>query len=170
MEGTLERLMASPVSKIEIALGYMLGFTTFALVQSLMVLLFTIFVLQIHYSGNLLLVFLIEVIITVGSVNMGIFLSTFARNELQVIQFIPLVIVPQFLLSGVIWPFDEMPVLLQAIGRVLPLTYANDAMRSVMIKGFGMSDFGLLTDLAILTVFAALQIWLATLTLRREIA
>ena len=142
--GTLERLMAAPINRAEVVLGYMLGFGFFALLQSLAILLAAVLILRIHYEGHLALVFLLAGIVTVGSVNLGIFLSTFARNELQVIQFVPVVIVPQGLLSGVIWSVDSLPRWLQVVSRCLPLTYAIDALRNTMIKGQGLADSGVL--------------------------
>jgi ABC-2 type transport system permease protein len=114
--GTIERLLISPLSRAELVLGYVLGFTIFAVAQSLIILLYVIYVLQVHYAGNLGLIFLITLALTVGSVNLGIFLSTFARNELQVIQFIPLVLVPQALLGGLFWSVNSLPVVLKQLG------------------------------------------------------
>jgi ABC-2 type transport system permease protein len=108
------------------------------------------------------------VLLTLGAVNLGIFLSTFARTELQVVQFIPLVISLQGLLSGIIWPVTSLPRPLQWVARVLPLTWANDALRSVMLRGHGLDD--LLPHLAFLTGFALLMLVLAMTTLRREVA
>ncbi|MBI3287596.1 MAG: ABC transporter permease [Chloroflexi bacterium] len=166
-QGTMERLLATPISRAEIVLGYMLGFGVFALLQSAVILLFTIFVLRIHYVGNLALVFLLEAILTVGAVNLGIFLSTYARTELQVVQFIPLVIVPQALLSGILLPVKDLPGFLQAIAYLMPLTYANRAMTGVMIKSFGLGQVA--PDLAILLAFAVGALLLSATTLRREI-
>ncbi len=67
--------------------------------------------------------------------SLGIFLSTFARTELQVIQFIPLVIVPQFLLSGVLFPVGSLPSILQPLVAIMPLGYAVDGLRQVFIRG-----------------------------------
>src|SRR5204863_9382602 len=99
-QGTMERLIASPVSRIEMVLGYMLGFGFFSMVQAAVLVLFTVYVLQIKYAGNLLSVFVITLALVLGAVNLGILLSAFARNELQAIQFIPIVILPQVFLSG----------------------------------------------------------------------
>ena len=167
--GTLERLMAAPINRTEVVLGYMLGFGLFALLQSLAILLAAVFILRIHYEGNLLLVFLLAGITTVGSVNLGIFLSTFARNELQVIQFVPIVLVPQGLLSGVIWSVDSLPGWLQVISRCLPLTYAIDALRNTMIKGQGLADSGVLLNALALVGFAAFFILLASRTVRQQV-
>ncbi|MDO8672730.1 MAG: ABC transporter permease [Dehalococcoidia bacterium] len=169
-QGTLERLMASPISRAEITVGYMLGFSVFAIIQAAVLLLFAVYVIQIHHAGNLLIVFVIEIVLTVGAVNLGIFLSTFTRNELQVLQFIPMVIIPQGLLSGIFWPVADMPVVLKELAYVMPITYANFALRDVMIKGLGLGEPQVLFNLAMLVVFAALMLAFASLTLRRQVA
>jgi ABC-2 type transport system permease protein len=169
-QGTLERLMASPLRRGEIVLGYMLGFGLVALVQSLIVLVFALAVLRIHNEGNVLLVFLLEALLAIGAVNLGIFLSMFARTEFQAVQFIPVVLLPQVLLSGILFPIANEPRPLQYVSAVLPLTYAVYGMRDVMLKGSGLSSGGLLLDLAVAIVFAAAMIVLASTTLRRRVA
>jgi ABC-2 type transport system permease protein len=165
-QGTMERLLATPVGRGEIVLGYMLGFGLFALVQSAVVLFFTIYVLRIHHAGNLGLAFLVEALLTVGAVNLGIFLSTYARTELQVVQFIPIVIVPQVLLSGIILPVDSLPRLLRIMASLMPLTYANRAMTDVMIRGLGFLD--VVAELAVLLGFALAALLLSALSIRRQ--
>ena len=169
-QGTLERLMASPLRRAEIVLGYMLGFTLVALVQALEVLLFGLFVLKIHNSGNVLLIFGIETLLALAAVNLGIFLSMFARTEFQAVQFIPLVIVPQVLMSGVVFPVSAEPGWMQAISNVLPLTYAVNGLRDVMLKGAGLSWSGVQLDAAVLLGFCLLAMLAATATLRRRVA
>ena len=149
-------------------MGYICGFTLFALVQSLLILLFVVFALKVHYSGNLALVFLVSALLTIGSVNLGIFLSTFAQNEFQVVQFIPLVLGIQIFLSGVFWPVAQLPAALRPISYILPLTYANDAPRGVMLKGADIG--GIASQLGALLVFALAMVLLSTLTMRRQIA
>ncbi len=167
-QGTIERVMVSPLTRPELVMGYICGFTLFALVQSLLILFFVVFVLKVHYSGNLALVFLVSALLTVGSVNLGIFLSTFAQNEFQIVQFIPLVFGVQIFLSGIFWPVAQLPALLQPISYILPLTYANDALRGVMLKG---DEFiGIAGQLSALLIFALLMVMLSALTMRRQIA
>ncbi|MBO0685488.1 MAG: ABC transporter permease, partial [Candidatus Dormibacteraeota bacterium] len=101
-QGTLERLMASPLRRGEVVIGYMLGFALLAVLQSAEVLAFSLWVLHVHNQGNVGLIFSVEVILALAAVNLGIFLSLFARTEFQAVQFIPLVILPQVLLSGII--------------------------------------------------------------------
>jgi ABC-2 type transport system permease protein len=169
-QGTLERLMASPLRRGEIVLGYMLGFGLVALVQSALVLIFSVAVLRIHNEGNVLLVFLLEALLAIGAVNLGIFLSMFARTEFQAVQFIPIVLVPQVLLSGILFPIANEPTPLQYVSNVLPLTYAVYGMRDVMLKGAGLGSGGLLLDLGVAIVFAVAMIVLASTTLRRRVA
>jgi ABC-2 type transport system permease protein len=168
MQGTMERLMATPAGRGEIVLGYTLGFGLFAVIQSLIVLLWCVYVLNIHYVGNLLLIFVVEAILTVVAVGMGIFLSIFARNELQAVQFIPIVIVPQAFLSGFIWQIRDMPNWLQPFAYLMPMTYGIRALRDVMIKGFGILEVA--PDLTILILLAVGTLALATLSLQREAA
>lgn len=165
-QGTIERLLVSPLSKAELVLGYVVGFTLFALVQSLLILLFVIYVLRVHYTGNLALLFLVTVTLTVGGVNMGIFASAFARNELQVVQFIPLLLVPQILLGGLFFPVATLPVVLKQLAYVFPLTYANIALKGVMLKGDGLATIW--PDLLFLVGFAAVMIVGSALSLRQE--
>ena len=169
-QGTMERLWASPLSRAEMVLGYMLGFSVFALLQSLIVLLFSAYVLRVHYSGNLAIVFLIEAILTVAAVNLGIFLSAFARNEFQAVQFMPLVIIPQILLGGVIFPVGDMAPYLRWISHFLPLTYANAALRDVMVRGYALTHPDVAANVGVLLAFAAAIVVLGALTLRRESA
>src|SRR5690348_11414442 len=165
-QGTIERLMVSPLSRAELVMGYVLGFTLFALLQSLIILLFVVYVLRVHYAGNLGLLFLVTLALTIGAVNMGIFASAYARNELQVIQFIPLLIVPQILLGGLFFPVKTLPIILKQLAYVFPLTYANFALKDVMLKGFGAGDVW--PDLVFLVGFALAMVLLAAFTLRQE--
>jgi ABC-2 type transport system permease protein len=111
-------------------------------------------------------VFVVELLLALMAVNLGIFFSTFARNEFQVVQFIPLVVVTQMLLSGAFWAIKTMPSWLQPIAWLMPLTYANEALRDVMIKGFNLGN--ILVDVLALIVFAVAFVVLAAQTVRRQ--
>jgi ABC-2 type transport system permease protein len=169
-QGTLERLMASPLRRGEVVVGYMLGFGLLALAQGAIILLFSLFVLHIHNEGNAALVFLVEALMAIAAVNLGIFLSLFARSEFQAVQFIPLVILPQALLSGILFPVSQEPRVLQYASSVLPLTYAVNAMRDITIRGAGLATGSLQLDLAVIGLFAVALVPLAAMTLRREVA
>ncbi len=183
--GTLERLLATPVAKAEIVIGYVAGFGILATIQVIVLLTFSLADVQVPAFGPLpafalglgvanagspFLVFVIVLLLAIGAVNLGIMLSTFARTELQVIQFIPIVIVPQGLLGGLIWPVESLPDVLQPIARMLPLTYGIEGLRSVLVRGAGLGDPTLRLDLAVLAGVATLFALLATRTIRREVA
>jgi ABC-2 type transport system permease protein len=169
-QGTLERLMASPLRRGEIVLGYMLGFTVLALIQSAEVLVFSLAVLKVHNQGNVILIFGIEALMALTAVNLGIFLSMFARTEFQAVQFIPLVIVPQVLLSGILFPVSTEPRPLQVVSDALPLTYAVNGLRDVMVKGADLTWASLQLDAGVVAGFCVLLIVAGVATLRRRIA
>jgi len=183
--GTLERLLATPVSRAEIVLGYSLGFGFFATLQIALVLAFVIgrvtvpaigpmpeigIGLGVKTIGNPLIAYLLVLVLGLGAVSLGIFLSTFARSEFQILQFIPIVIVPQGLLGGFFWPIEQLPSLLQPVARILPVTYAIDGLRQVMIAGADLSSGEVLLDLGVLAAIAAVFVVLASATIRREVA
>jgi ABC-2 type transport system permease protein len=165
-QGTLERLMASPVSRVDIVIGYLLGFFLFALLQTLIIVLFTIYALDVQYKGDLWQIFVFQIIVLIGAINLGIFISAFARNEFQMVQFIPLIILPQVFLCGILWPVDQMNNVLQWIAKFLPLTYAVEGLRDVMLNGKSLTEVGF--DLAILAAFAVGISVITALTLRRS--
>ncbi|HET9681016.1 MAG TPA: ABC transporter permease [Candidatus Limnocylindrales bacterium] len=183
--GTLERLLATPVTRGEIVLGYSLGFSFFATIQ---VLIMTVYILgrldvpafgpvgaftlglDAPSAGSPLIAFFVGFLLAVGAVNLAIFLSTFARTELQIVQFIPIVIVPQGLLGGIFWPIDRLPDVLQWIAHVLPVTYAVEALREVMLKGADLGSSVVETDLLVLAGIAVVFVILASLTIKREVA
>ena len=109
------------------------------------------------------------VLLALGAVSLGIFLSTFARTELQVIQFIPIVLVPQFLLSGVLFPVNSLPEILQPLVKIMPLGYAVDALRQVFIRGADLSVPEVQLDIAVLAGVAVLFAFVASRTIRRDV-
>ena len=137
--GTLERLLTTPVYRWEIVLGYVLGFGVFTVIQSALVAWFAINILDVMMIGSFPLVLLITILTSMVALSIGIFLSTFANNELQVIQFIQITLVPQIFFSG-LFDISAMPTWLQFIGRFMPLTYVVESLRSIMIRGKGWED------------------------------
>jgi ABC-2 type transport system permease protein len=183
--GTLERLLATPVRRVEIVVGYSFGFAIFATLQVALVLAFVLGSVHIDSIGPLpeinvglgvaiagspYLAFVITLLLAICAVNLGIFLSTFARTEFQILQFIPLVIVPQGLLAGIFWPVESLPGVLEPIARVMPMTYGIDGLREVLVKGSGLADAAVQLDIAVLAGIALVLAVLATLTIRREVA
>lgn len=182
--GTLERLMATPVTRGEVVTGYILGFGLFATIQVVLLMTWALSSLHvpaigplpdfwlglgISIAGSPLSAFLVVVVTALGAVSLGIFLSTFARTELQIIQFIPLVLVPQFLLSGVLFPVSSLPSVVQPLVRIMPLTYTVEGLRQVFIAGADLAGETLRFDLVILAGFALFFAAIASLTIRRDV-
>ncbi|MBC8079635.1 MAG: ABC transporter permease [Gorillibacterium sp.] len=134
--GTLERLLASPLRKWEIVCGYVAGFGVFTFLQSALIVWFTVNVLGLMMEGSFGLLLLITLLLTMTALTLGILLSTYANNEFQMIQFIPLVITPQIFFSG-LFDLDTMAPWLRWLSTIMPLKYGADALRDIMIRGEG---------------------------------
>ncbi|MFJ7406804.1 MULTISPECIES: ABC transporter permease [unclassified Lysinibacillus] len=162
--GTLERLLATPIKRSEIVAGYLIGYGLFAFMQTIIIVLFGIYILDIVHVGSIWLVFLINILIALVSLSLGALLSSFAASEFQMMQFIPIVIVPQVFFSG-IFPLDNMVEWLQSIGHIMPLYYAADALNGVMYKGYSFNE--IVVNLVILACFAIVFIMLNIISLKK---
>lgn len=162
--GTLERLLATPVRRHEIVFGYLLGYGTFAVIQTLIVVFFAVKVLDITLVGSLWHVILINLLLALVALSLGILLSAFAHSEFQMMQFIPVVIIPQIFFAGIL-PVDEMAGWLQAIAKVMPMYYGGDALKNVMYKGMGLGDIR--TDLLALFGFVVIFVTLNIFALKK---
>jgi ABC-2 type transport system permease protein len=168
-QGTLEKFMVSPLSRVEMVSGYVLGFSLFTLLQSTTTLLVVTIGFGVPMRGNPLTALAVVLLLGAGALVLGSFFSNFARSEFQVVQFIPLIITPQIVLCGVWWPLQSVPEFIRPISYILPLTYASDALRAVMLRGASITDI-LYPDLLALSVFFLFFFIAATLMLRREVA
>jgi ABC-2 type transport system permease protein len=164
-QGTRERLMASPVSRVDIIVGYLLGFLIFAMVQTLILFFYSVYVLKAAFHGSLWQIILFQILIGVLAVCLGIFTSAFAKNEFQMVQFIPLIILPQVFVCGLLFPVEQMPNYLQWLAKFLPLTYGVEGMRALMLQGESLLDIG--KDIWVLAVYAIGLMVLAGISLRR---
>jgi ABC-2 type transport system permease protein len=153
LSGTLERLLSTPVRRWEIVLGYIIGFGIFAFIQSIIIVSFSVYILDLYVAGSIWLTLLITCMLSLTALTLGTFLSAYANNEFQMIQFIPLVIVPQVFFSG-LFPMESMNTWLQMLGKLFPLTYGADAMRQVMIRNQGFTEIAL--DFTVLLLFSLL--------------
>lgn len=162
--GTLDRLMSTPVRRSEIVFGYLLGYGLFAVIQTLIVVFYSVKVLGIVMAGSLGSVIIINLLLALVALSLGILLSAFANSEFQMVQFIPLVVVPQVFFAG-IFPVDGMADWLQAVARIMPMYYGGDALQAVMYKGMGLSD--IYADLVVLVGFALVFIVLNIAVLRK---
>lgn len=162
--GTLDRLLATPVKRSEIVFGYMISYGIVAIAQSTVIVLATIVLLKIEVVGSIVNIILISLLFALVALAFGILMSTLANSEFQMMQFIPLVVVPQVFFSGII-PLDSMATWVQYIGKVLPLTYTGDALTKIVMEGAPLTQLG--GDIFALFIFLIILVALNIIGLKR---
>jgi ABC-2 type transport system permease protein len=164
--GTLERLLTTPLARLDLLLGYGTAFGVAAAVQALVTVTVTTTLYDLDVAGSRWLVVLIAVVDAVLGVALGLLASAFARSEFQAVQFMPVIVLPQFFLCGLLVPRGQMAGWLQAVSDVLPLTYAVEALQEV---GRSVTATAVLwRDVGIVAGVALLALALAAATLRRR--
>ncbi len=163
--GTLERLLAMPMGKLDFLLGYALAFGLIAALQSALAVAVSVGLLDLEIAGPVWLLTVVAVADAVLGAALGLFVSAFAQTEFQAVQFMPVVVIPQILLCGLLIDRDQMPDVLSAISDVLPLSYAVDAMQHLTIS---TSTAEVWADLAVVGGFVLGGLALGAATLRRR--
>lgn len=163
--GTLERLLSTPLKRSELVAGYIGGFGIFTMVQALLISWFCIQILGIMMDGAFGYVLLVTLLLSLTALTLGTLLSAFANNELQMIQFIPLIIVPQLFLSG-LFPLDTLPGWLVSLKYMMPLAYGTEALSDIMIRGKGWDSIAI--NVVVLLAFSALFSLLNVIALRKH--
>jgi len=161
--GTLERLLSSPIRRWEIVIGYVIGFGIFTMVQSIIIVLYSVYILDLIQIGSIFYVILITLLLSLTALTLGMLLSSYAKNELQMFQFIPIIIVPQVFFSG-LFNLDAISSTVSWISTITPLYYAGDALKNVMIRGLGIRDICI--PLILLSIFSLVFILCNILSLK----
>ncbi|MCZ2804009.1 ABC transporter permease [Modestobacter sp. VKM Ac-2983] len=164
--GTLERLLTTPLSRLDLLLGYGLAFGLAAAAQAVVTVTIATTVYDLDVTGSLSLVVLIAVVDAALGVALGLLASAFARSEFQAVQLMPVVVLPQFFLCGLLAPRDQLAGWLQAVSDVLPLSYAVSALQEV---GASPEATGTMwVDVGVVAGATLLALGLAAATLRRR--
>ena len=166
--GTLERLMTMPLAKLDVLAGYAVAFGLMAIVQATVVSLLAFGALGLDVAGPHWAVVALAVANATLGMALGLFVSAFATTEFQAVQFMPAIVFPQLLLSGLFVARDEMARWLQLISDALPLVYAYDALARV--AGGGNYGARFAADVAVTVGAAFLALALGAATLRRRTA
>jgi ABC-2 type transport system permease protein len=166
--GTLERLLAMPMGKLDFLLGYALAFGLVAAVQAVLAVTVSVGLLGLDIQGPVWLLGLVAVADAVLGSALGLFVSAFARTEFQAVQFLPAIVFPQLLLCGLIIPRENLDRPLELVSNVLPLSYAVDAIRHVTTSTEITGTF--VSDIAIVVGCILLALVLGAATLRRRTA
>jgi len=166
VSGTLERLLTTPIGRLELLGGYALSFGLLAAVQATLVSALTLGPLGLRVNGPVVVLVLLAICVAVLGTGLGLLASAFARSEFQVVQFFPVIVIPQLLLCGLLVARQRMPAGLHAISDVLPLSYAVDGMHH--LSGQAGTSLALWGDIAIVLAFAVGALLLGAVTLRRR--
>lgn len=164
--GTLTRLLATPVRGAEIVLGYALAFGLIAALQGAILLIVALWVFGAMNAGSLALAFLVVILVAIDAMSLGILLSAAAKRELQAVQMIPIVVFPTFLLSGIFVAVESLPAWLRPFSWAIPPTYAVEALRDIMLRGWGLAEVW--PYILGLVGFGALFLSIAALSLERQ--
>lgn len=133
--GTMENLLAMPVSPFEVMTGKLIPYIVIGLIQTSIILLAARFLFHVPKAGGLGLVYLAALLFVVANLTVGIALSSFAANQMQAMQLTLFYFLPNIILSGFMFPFQGMPKWAQVIGNGLPLTYFMRLIRGIFLKG-----------------------------------
>jgi len=163
--GTLERLLAMPMGKLDFLGGYAVAFGVVAAVQAALAVTLSVGLLGLDVNGPVALLGVVAIADAVLGTALGLFVSAFARTEFQAVQFMPLFVIPQILLCGLFVPRDSLPDVLHAVSNVLPLSYATDAMQT-LVSTTETSEVW--QDLGIVAAFTVAALGLGAATLRRR--
>ena len=163
--GTLERLLAMPMGKLDFLLGYAIAFGVVAAVQSALAVLLAVGVLDLDVQGPVWLLTVVAIADAVLGSALGLFVSAFATTEFQAVQFMPAFVIPQILLCGLFVARDQLPTVLERVSDVLPLSYATDAMQTLTRT---TSTGDVWQNVGVVTAFALAALALGAATLRRR--
>ena len=161
---TRGRLLASPIRPREIIMGYSIALSILALFMSLSVMIIAVFIFNVTVHGNLIELFICILIFGLSFVFLGVFLSNFARNELQAVQMGPLIAFPSMALSGFLVPVKILPNFLQPFSNIVPMTYGIRLFRGIMLKGYSITD--MLPDFIIIVAITVLFLILALISIK----
>jgi len=166
--GSMEQLFASPVGRLEIVLGKLLPYLVLGLLELLLVVAFGALVFDVPIRGGLPLILLFGLVFLAGMLGQGLFISVVAKNQLVATQAGALsAMLPAIILSGMIFPIENMPLPLQLISRLIPARYLVHGLRGILLKGNGLEV--LWPDRLAMTIFAVAILGLATARFKRRI-
>jgi ABC-2 type transport system permease protein len=163
--GTLDGMMVAPINRLSVILGKTLAQMARGILQGVLILVLATVLFGVTVHGSILLVFALLLLGVFSFVGLGVVLTSFAKEQETAVMLMTTIMFPMMFLSGVFFPIEQMPWFMQAISKVLPLTYVADSLRKVMVLG---ADIPMLTnELAILIGFGTVMIAIAVPVFKR---
>jgi ABC-2 type transport system permease protein len=167
--GSMEQLFASPLGRFEIIAGKLLPYLALGMVQLLLVVAVGATAFAVPVLGSLSLLFAMGLVFLVGMLGQGLLISVVAKNQLVATQAGTLSsLLPSLLLSGMLFPIDNMPRPLQLLSAVIPARYLVHGLRGILLKGNGLAE--LWPDLLAMALIGAVIVGVATARFKRRIA
>lgn len=166
--GSMEQLFATPVGRLEIVVGKLLPYLGIGLLQVLLVLTVGAWVFDVPVRGSLVALGLGALLFLVGMLGQGLLISVVTRNQVVATQVATMTsVLPSMLLSGFIFPIENLPLPLQVISRLVPARYFVSTLRGVLLRGNGLDV--LWPQMVAMTLFAALMLTVATRRFQRRL-
>jgi ABC-2 type transport system permease protein len=165
--GTLEQLVVTPISRLDLMLGKVLPFSVVGFVQMSVVLVLGSVLFDVPVRGSLLLLYGVAVFFIIASLGLGLFVSTLVRTQVQAMQLSFFFILPTILLSGFMFPRDAMPPVAQWLGAIFPITYFLDIVRAILLKGVGLG--AIWPEVTVLLAFSVVLVTLSTLRFHKSV-
>lgn len=167
--GSMEQLFATPVGRLEVILGKLLPYLGLGTVQLLMVLCAGTWIFDVPVRGSLVLLFACSLLFIFSMLGQGLLISVVARNQMVATQLGALsAMLPSLLLSGFLFPIDNMPTLLQWISRLVPARYFVSALRGILLRGNGLGE--LWQETLALAVFSTAMVFVSFVKFQRRLA
>jgi ABC-2 type transport system permease protein len=167
-QGTLEQIAVSPVTPLELVLGKLIPFMLAGLIDLALLLLTGVYLFDIPLAGSPLLFFGLGALFLLAALGLGLLISALAKSQQQATLMALFALVPQILLSGLIFPLSAMPVAARYIAYLFPLTYFTPIARGIWLKGVGLDV--LLQPALLLGIYGLAMVALATARLGRRAA
>ncbi len=166
-KGTMEQLIVTPISKMELMVGKIIPYVIIGFIDIILALILSIFWFKVPVAGSIALLLFFSVIFLFSALGIGLLISTISKSQLQAMQLSMFMIMPNILLSGYMFPREAMPKIIQVISNVFPLTYFIKVLRGTILKGNGFSS--LKNEFIILVVFGVTVLSIATLKFKKKI-
>ncbi|MPM45096.1 putative multidrug ABC transporter permease YbhS [bioreactor metagenome] len=165
--GTMEQLIVTPITKMELMIGKIIPYVIIGFVDIVLALALSVFWFRVPIAGSITLLLLFSAVFLFGALGVGLIISTVSKSQLQAMQLSMFMIMPNILLSGYMFPREAMPDIIHVLSNVLPLTYFIKVLRGIILKGNGFGE--LYKEFAILVVFGIVFLALATLKFKKKI-
>lgn len=156
---TLQRMLTYKIKRSQIVFGYLLGFGVIASIQSILIELYLVYILSIDIQGNLFISIFANILVAFSAIGLGMLISAFVKSEFQVMQFIPIVIIPQIVFSNIL-PYSGV---YQTISNVMPITYAYNMQKQILLQG----TYDISSNIIYLIIFILITSILTSLTLKK---